>query len=148
MSNNLTQNEIEKLLNMLKYSLESEIMFPITQGKRTKFEVIGDEKQNKFSIIIFRGRIHKIKYNIVAQIYNGNILLMELHIGSDLVHTNPDGEKIIGNHWHIFSEKYGRAYAFSAENIDSEKFVENTILFLDKFNVIQKPQVYYQEELF
>lgn len=148
MLNSLTQNEIEKLLNMLKFSLESEIMFPTTQGKKTKFEVVGEEKQYKFSIIIFRGRIHKIKYNIVAQIYNGNILLMELHIGSDLVHTNPNGDRIEGNHWHIFSEKYGRAYAFPAENIDSEKFIENTILFLDKFNVVKKPKIFYQEELF
>ena len=147
MSNSLTQNEIEKLLNMLKYSLESEIMFP-TQGEKTIFEVVGKEKQNKFSIMIFRGRTYKAKYNLGARILNDNVLLMELHIGKDLVHRNPDGEKIEGNHWHIYSEKYGRSYAFPAENIDSEKFVENTILFLDKFNVIQKPIVNFQHELF
>lgn len=63
------------------------------------------------------------------------------------MHANPDGKKITGSHWHIYSEEYGRTVAFPAENIISENFIENTIMFLDKFNVIEKPNISFQPEL-
>ncbi len=63
------------------------------------------------------------------------------------IHTNPDGEKIIGSHWHIYSEEYGIAWAFPTEDFNSEQFVENTIAFLDRFNVIEKPVILTQLEL-
>lgn len=68
-----------------------------------------------------------------------NTLLLELHISPGKVHPNPDGKKIIGSHWHIYSEEYGRRKAFPAEDINSENFVDNTIRFLEEFNVIENP---------
>lgn len=56
----ITQEEANKLLNMLKYSLASEINFPAI-GTSTEFEVIGDRKQNVFAINIFRGKINRFK---------------------------------------------------------------------------------------
>lgn len=63
------------------------------------------------------------------------------------VHPNPDGIKIRGNHWHIYTEEYGRAYAFPADDIEAPDFVENTISFLERFNVIEQPEITYQLEL-
>ena len=63
------------------------------------------------------------------------------------VHTNPNGEKITGNHWHIYSEKYGRSEAFSAEDIEADSFVDNTVKFLTAFNVVEQPNVLFQLEL-
>lgn len=77
-----------------------------------------------------------------------NIPLLELHVGVNNNHTNPDGERVSGTHWHIYSEKYGRAQAYAAPDIAEENFVENTILFLDRFHVINKPEVGLQQELF
>lgn len=82
-----------------------------------------------------------------ARISKNNIMLLELHIDPGKPHMNPDGEKIVGSHWHIYSEEYGRKMAFPADDIDSTLFIENTIMFLDKFNVIEKPQINYQLEL-
>ena len=75
------------------------------------------------------------------------ILLLELHINPSNVHVNPDGTKIKGSHWHIYTERYGRTFAIKAEDIEDSKFVENTISFLNKFNVIKKPNILYQEEI-
>lgn len=142
----ITQTEADRLLNMLKHTLVSEINFP-TKGECIEFNVAGDSKQDIFAINIFRGKINCLKYNIGARIVKNGILLLELHINPSNVHSNPNGEKIIGSHWHIYSEEYGRLWAFPAENLDSEQFVENTILFLEKFKVIEHPAIIFQWEL-
>lgn len=74
-------------------------------------------------------------------------MLLELHINPSNIHCNPNGEKIKGSHWHIYDEIYGRQYAFPADNIESDNFLENTIEFLNKFNVIEQPQIHFQLEL-
>ena len=60
---------------------------------------------------------------------------------------NPNSEIVVGNHWHIYTEKYGRSWAYPAEDIQNDRFVENTIAFLDRFNVIEKPNIYFQYEI-
>lgn len=146
MSEKLTQSEADRLLNMLKKSLVESITFP-QKGKTTEFDLIGDTKNDIFLARIYRGKINREKYNISAQIKKNNTLLLELHICQNKIHPNPDGTKIIGSHWHIYTEQYDRKFAFPAENIESDKFVENTIMFLKKFNVIEMPNINYQLEL-
>lgn len=141
----LSQEEAEHLINMLKYTLTPMISFP-TKGNTEEFHVVGNKKQDDFAIHIFRGKIDSFKYNIGARISKNGILLLELHISPSNVHRNPDGEKITGSHWHIYSEKYGRSQAFPAENLDSKKFVENTMLFFKKFHVVECPNVNLQLE--
>lgn len=143
--NQLKQEEIEYLLNMLKNSLVDSINFP-TKGTNEEFEVKSLTSNELFNIRIYRGNVNRTKYNIGAIIEKNSIPLLELHIGPGNRHTNPDGTVIEGSHWHIYSEKYGRTQAFLADNIESEKFVENTVAFLDRFNVIQKPEIYFQLE--
>ena len=41
----------------------------------------------------------------------------------------------------------GRDYAFLAEDIHNEMFVENAIMFLEKFNVVEKPTIIQQIEI-
>ena len=75
------------------------------------------------------------------------IMLLELHVNPGKTHVNPDGRKIIGSHWHVYSEEYGRRQAFPADDIHSDHFVDNTLLFMEKFNIIEKPSINYQLEL-
>lgn len=100
----VSQEEANRLMNMLKYSLISEINFPLS-GESAEFQVAGDRKQDIFVIHIFRGRINRLKYNIGARIMKNGILLLELHINPSNIHMNPDGEKIMGSHWHIYIEQ-------------------------------------------
>lgn len=143
----LTQDEADRLLEMLKRSLIAELNFPTQEKKEEEFEVIGDTKRDIFVVSIFRGKRNPMKYNFGARIKKSGVLLLELHINPSNKHFNPDGEQIRGNHWHIYREGYGRAWAFPAEDIDSNKFVENTERFFKEFHIIEGPEVYYQETL-
>ena len=148
MDNMLSQEEAEAMLKMLKESLIENISFP-DKGTSTQFNVVGNTDKDLFTIHIFRGKINATKYNLGARIKKNGIMLLELHINPSNVHINPDTEeKILGSHWHIYTQKYGRKFAFPAEDINKNDFVDTTIKFFDKFNIIKKPTVHYQEELF
>lgn len=142
----LTDKEARKLLKMLKHSIDEEINFP-TRGNTQDFEVVGDNKKDVFSISIYRGKIQPFKYNLGARIKKNGIMLLELHINPTNIHYNPDGEKISGSHWHIYTEDYGRTYAFLADKIKDDEFIDNTIAFLTKFNVVEQPKIICQLEL-
>ena len=142
----LTREEVERLLKMLKKSVAGSIDFP-EKGTATEFELIGDTKMDLFITKIYRGKIDAQKYEIGARIKKDGILLLELHVNPSKVHLNPDGKKIIGSHWHIYTVEYGRQMAYPAEDIEADKFVENTMNFLDKFNVIEKPVINHQMEI-
>lgn len=136
----LTQADAEELLKLAKRSLVNTIEFP-ESGKTIEFDVVGNTNNTVFSVLIFRGRISLTKYNIGARIKKNGILLLELHINPSNIHYNPDGSKLTGAHWHIYTEKYGRQLAIPAENMEDENYIKNTIAFLDKFNVIDQPNV-------
>lgn len=141
----LTQAEAERLLTMLKRTLKEKVDFP-TKGDSVEFDVVGDTNRDIFAINMFRGKRNVQKYNIGARIKKNGVLLLELHVNPGNVHINPNGEKILGSHWHIYSEKYGRRMAFPAK-VEDDTFVETSIEFLKKFNVIERPDVRYQLEL-
>lgn len=148
MSNSkLTQSEAERLLTMLKRSLEEQIHFP-QKGQSKEFDVIGDIASDQFTVCIFRGKINEYKYNLGARIKKNGILLLELHINPSSVHWNPDGKKISGSHWHVYTEEHDRLMAFEANDILAEDFISNTLMFLTEFNVIELPAINYQPELF
>lgn len=143
----LTQDEATRLLEMLKRSLVKELLFPKQEDRKMEFDVEGDTARDLFTVKIFRGKINRLKYEFGARIKKNGISLLELHINPSTVHINPDGTKICGSHWHIYTEEFGRCYAIPAEDIQSDQFVENTMLFLDKFNVIEQPEVQMQLEI-
>lgn len=142
----LTQEDAERLLAMLKNSLVESITFP-SKGEQIEFDLVGDTKKDLFTAKIYRGKVNREKYDINARIKKNNILLLELHISKNKIHSNPDGTKIVGSHWHIYTEEYGRSFAYTADDIESDKFIENTITFLTKFNVIEKPTINFQLEM-
>lgn len=142
----LTDAEARRLIAMLKRALIEAIDFP-DRGKKAEFDVVGDTKKDLFTVSIFRGKIQSKKYSIGARIKKNGISLLELHINATNVHFNPDGEKITKDHWHIYREDYGRKFAIPAEDICDKDFVENTLIFLRKFHVVEPPKIYYQTEL-
>ena len=131
----------------MKKTLVDSISFP-EKGKSEEVEVKAVSTNEVFTIRIYRGKVNREKYNLGAIIQTHGLPILELHIGPANRHTNPDGTIIEGSHWHIYSEQYGRTQAFTADDIESDRFVDNTIAFLEKFNVIEKPEVYFQLETF
>lgn len=142
----LTQGDAQRILQMIKHSLINEINFPL-RGSTQEFNVIGDTKADIFTINIYRAKIRPFKYSMGARIKKQGIMLLELHINPTTTHRNPDGEKIIGSHWHIYKEGFGITFAFPAEDIQEDKFVDNTIAFLEKFNVVECPKILHQLEI-
>lgn len=145
-SDKLTTAEADRIIKMLKCSLVDAINFP-NKGKEQEFDVTGESDKDIFSINIYRAKIQPFKYNYGARIKKNGIVLLQLHINPTSVHYNPDGKKISGSHWHIYTEGFDRKYAFPAEDIGSDEFVENTIKFFKKFNIIDQPEIQYQLEL-
>jgi hypothetical protein len=140
----LTDDEAKKLIEMLKQSSKAAIAFP-SSGKKKEFEVVGDSKRDVFIVNIFRGSIEVRKCNIGGRTKTG-IMLLELHLTPTGVHSNPDGEKIIGPHLHIYTQEYGRAFAVPFDPEDKD-IVENCIVFMDKFHIIKKPEILHQAPL-
>lgn len=142
----LTQEEANRLLDMLKVTLSKEINLP-AKNKAIEFDVQGDTKRDIFTIKIHYSKIRHGKYTLGARIKYNSVLLLELHTNPGNPHLNPDGTLIIGPHWHIYREGYDRKFAFLAEDVNSDDFVENTLLFFKKFNLIEPPIIYHQLEL-
>ena len=142
----LTDKEAKFLLDMIKKAYVDHVEFP---GKRKKveFEAEGDSSKDIFVINIFRGNINLKKYSYGIRVKRNGAFLFGLDIGDTLKHQNPDGKEIVGSHWHVYQENYGRRYAVPADDIDSEEFVENTYRFFKEINQIPAPDVSYQMEI-
>lgn len=142
----LTQAEAIRLLQMLKSTLQDYINYP-DKGKSVEFDVKGDTKKDLFTIKIYRGKINPNKHEISARIKKDGVMLLELHVSPGKPHMNPDGQKIIGSHWHIYSEEYYRHQAYPATDITAGDFVDSTLKFLERFNVVDQPIINYQTEM-
>lgn len=146
MNNQLSQAEADAMLVMLKHTLEKSFELPKQRESKT-FKVQGIQTHFVFDISVFRGKINKNKLQLNALISLNNILLLSLHLNPTNRHINPDGELVNGSHWHIYKEGYGTSFAYPATDIKDDDFVHNTLLFLDRFNVISPPAITEQESL-
>lgn len=143
----LSTDEARKLIELTKLSLIDAISSPKAGGD-ILFDVQSDTTTDLFSVNIYRGKINKHKYNYGARIKKNGIILLELHVNAGNRHMNPDGTIIPGSHWHYYTQEHGMKYAFAASDINSTDFVENTLLFLKEFNVINTPTINHQTDLF
>lgn len=144
----LSETEAKRLLEMIKKSYEDFVDFP-SPGKKFEFDAEGDSKKDIFSVNIYRSKINIEKYTYGIRVKKNGVFLLGLDVGKTLKHRNPlpDGKLIVGSHWHIYTEKYQRQFALPAENIETDNFVENTLLFFKKIHLIPIPEVSYQNIL-
>lgn len=63
----LTQAEADKMLNMIKKSLDKNINFP-SKGDSLEFDLTGETPKDMFTTKIYRGKINRLKYEIGARI--------------------------------------------------------------------------------
>ena len=147
MATKLTQIEADMLISMLKESLEKNIEIPINKANRTEFEVVEvADKKEKFIINIARKGINNQAMTYQARHPRTGEILLRLDINPSTFHRNPDGEKIEGNHLHVFTEGFGEKYAIPFE-VKSNNFHDLCMEFFERFNLIDKPNVRYIEPL-
>lgn len=111
------------------------IKLPNKGEKRTELVYSINNIRNEFTINVFRSNKDQKKFNFVL-IYNVNKQpLLRLDTG-DVIHTNPDGEKIVGSHIHFYKDGHATnyAYEFIVEDYSSIELYE---YFLELVNVIE-----------
>ena len=142
----LTTEEALELINELKKKVnETTLNFP-QLGKRLEFNVYAQKDGTKFIINISRNTIDKRKCTYQGRTYINNIPLLRLDI-TNSTHMNSNGEKIKGNHLHIYNEEteMREAIPFNVEDAD---LYEYCLQFFKKFNIIQENwEIEYQTEL-
>lgn len=131
----LSQDEADRLAAELKNAVDSFFRMPAGGEQKARFHVRADDGDD-FSIHVFRGRIDPDRH-IAAVVTRCHTPLLRLCVNGR-PHTNPDGSKAGRTHWHVYKEGEDDWNAYPAD-IDSPDFVNDTILLLDKFNVIRKP---------
>lgn len=140
----LKQEVAEQLIALTKDSIESTFKMPDAGERNKQFYVEGDDNEGTiFTIALYRGIHNPMRHQISARISANGIPLLRLCVNSS-PHHNPDGTRISGTHWHVYREGFDTSVAYEAD-IASASFVGDTILLLDKFNVIKKPS--FQGEL-
>ena len=143
----LTTDEARRLIEIAKNAL-IEIIDAPQPGTRLEFDASGKESKELFTVDILRGKINRKKYNYGARIKKNGIILLELHVNAGNMHVNPNGEKFNGSHWHYYTQEDGLKNAFPVPDLDSQDFIDNTLLFLEKFHIVNNPKIQYQAELF
>ncbi|RHQ18729.1 hypothetical protein DW970_07825 [Clostridium sp. AM48-13] len=143
----LTKEEATRLIKLTKQSLIDILSSP-DPGANVEFDASHEDTGDLFTVKIYRGKINKNKYNYGARISKNGIILLELHINAGNIHVNPNGQKITGSHWHYYTQENGIKNAFPADDLDSNDFVKNTLLFLEEFHIVNTPTINHQIDLF
>lgn len=143
----LTQAEADKLIEMLKRAVEERVVFPSEKGG-TSFTVIGERRNDEFIINIDRKGKAAEKCTYQGRVRQSNQVLMRLDIDPNGKHTNPeaDGEIILGNHLHIYSEEYDMRFAIPFD-IEDNGLYETCYTFFEKFHIMEPPAVFYQQTM-
>ena len=146
MSSELTQNEIEYLLNLEKNYVGAQKFIYPTLGGKLNIQLSSADKNEDFILDITRSHISLSK-NTFQNRARGVIILLRLDL-NPAPHRNPDGKVVTGNHLHIYKEGFGDKYAYSLPDVFSD--CKDISDFLDKFmdycHIINKPII--EEDLF
>ncbi len=146
MSAELTQYEIEYLLNLEKnYVGAQKFKYP-TLGGRVNIQLTSADKNEDFILDITRSHISLSK-NSFQNRARGTIVLLRLDLNS-APHRNPDGKIVTGNHLHIYKEGFGDKYAYSLPDdfSDCKDISDFFDKFMDYCHIIIKPII--EEDLF
>lgn len=138
----LTQEEADLLLNMLKLLTDNGIIkFPET-GEAKSLDLISENSKEKFIIDINRKSTIKVKKCTYQKRYRTCITLLRLDVDGS-PHTNPNGEVILGSHFHIYKEGFGDAWAYPIPKVitDPSNLIQTLIDFLKYCKVINIDQL-------
>jgi hypothetical protein len=113
----LTQNEADQFMQMVKHFVRPPATITIPPGVDDTYELAGPNNRETFLLDVWRGtlRLSKLKYQNRVQTA---VILVRLDVDG-APHTNPDGEKLLGTHMHLFKEGFDDRWAYP---VDFTKF--------------------------
>lgn len=143
----LTEAEANKLIEMLKQTVEEQIIFPQHKGN-VSFSVVGERRNDIFIINIDRKGQMAEKCTYQGRIHQSNQVLMRLDIDPNGRHSNPPPESsiIYGNHLHIYTEEYDMKFAIPFD-IGNSNLYELCYTFFEKFRIMEPPTVLSQQTI-
>lgn len=136
---NLNDVEVQELISNLKRPTRKFTLQEINSKLSVLFgsidiseNIIGVIDNIEYTLCIYRGKRDINRYSINLRFSNKYHQLIRIDIGAG--HNNPDGTRIVGDHIHIYSDKYSKRDKF-AYPLDVHQFpnVENIIDAFFKF---------------
>lgn len=111
----LSQIEADHLITMTKrVETDAPKEFPV-QNQRVTYSLISENGTERFLLDINRVGTFRVKISYQNR-YKSSIILVRLDVNGR-PHINPDGERISGNHVHLYREGYGTRFAYPAAQI-------------------------------
>lgn len=148
--NNLNNDDINKIINRLKYPKNKLSFEKINQtisslfGKIEIDENIIDDDDVVYILHIYRGKRSAQRFSIHLRLKEFHDHIVRVDINPSNRHENPDGSIVTGSHIHIYSNQYEKRdrIAIPLEVSDFpnvEQIVETYSAFID-YTSIQKEQ--------
>ncbi len=112
----ITQSEYDFLMSQEK--VFDDPLSPIVLGPtpiQWTRQINSIESKELFLLDFYRGNIEITKYTINKR-YRQTIVLLRYDNGGR--HTNPDGEKFVGPHIHLYKEGYNDKFAYPVSVVD------------------------------
>lgn len=109
----LTQLEAEVLIKMRKTFASNPGGISVPPGTDQSYDLIGEDTRERFLLDLWRGtiRLSKLKFQARGRKV---IVLVRLDIDGS-PHTNPDGQKLVGSHMHIYQEGFEDKWAYPVD---------------------------------
>lgn len=130
----LTQREADRLIALIKETVDTTLRLPAAGQKHVRFSVIASNEPEVFDIQLYQGAFDPQKQHFTALLDTPKIRIMHLCINGHK-HRNPDGTVIGPTHLHIYREGFSDGYAIPID-ITSPDFADNLMFFLKEFNVV------------
>lgn len=112
----LSQIEADYLIALEKRFVDqSPVSLPV--GSKQVRELVGPQDRERFLLDLWRGTIRLTKATLQTRAHTA-VILVRLDLDPS-PHTNPDGEKILGPHIHVYREGFEDKWA---EPIDPTPF--------------------------
>jgi hypothetical protein len=119
----LSQGEADFLIGLEKHRVDDKQYLFAQTRLDYRIPLISADGRETFTLDLSRGSINmqKMKFQNRAR---KAIILLRLDLDSN-PHRNPDGERIVGPHIHIYREGYGDRWAYLLTSPQFQSFFQN-----------------------
>lgn len=143
----LSQIDADALIILEKKAVDSTLWRLPSDGVFTDIPLVSIDEREKFRLGIRRGNIELTKFTF-TNLVRENVMLVRLDLNGP-GHTNPDGEKLLCPHLHIYREGFGDKWAYvpPADILNNLRNVYDTLDSFMRFcHVIHFPEI--EREIF
>jgi hypothetical protein len=109
----LTQTEADQLMQMVKHFVRAPASITIPPGVDETYELASSDDRESFLLDIWRGTLRLTRLKLQNRVRTA-IVLVRLDVDG-APHTNPDGQKLLGTHLHLFKEGYDDRWAYPVD---------------------------------